>query len=142
MADQDLLQRAYDLLAAFNSADWERLRALLSDDVIYEETGTQRHIEGGDASVQLCQDWKRAFPDVTGAVRQTAATETTVVLDLIWEGRHHGPLAGTGGVIPATGKRVMVPAVLWLTFAGDRIRSVHHHLDLFSLLQQVGVMAP
>jgi hypothetical protein len=27
---------------------------------------------------------------------------------------------------------------LWLTFAGDRIRTVHHHIDMLTLLQQLG----
>jgi hypothetical protein len=60
---QDLIKRADGLLDAFNAADWQRFAADLAPDVVYEETGTQRHVDGVDAYVQLCQGWKQAFPD-------------------------------------------------------------------------------
>jgi ketosteroid isomerase-like protein len=56
----DLTQVAADLIDAFNEADWERFRAVLSPDAVYAETGTGRRVEGADAYVQLCQGWKDA----------------------------------------------------------------------------------
>lgn len=43
---QDLIKRADGLLDAFNAADWQRFAADLAPDVVYEETGTQRHVDG------------------------------------------------------------------------------------------------
>jgi hypothetical protein len=33
-----------------------------------------------------------------------------------------------------------VPAVAWITFQGDTIQAVHHHLDVLTMLQQLGAL--
>ena len=83
---------AGDIVEAFNRGDWERLRDRVTSDVVYEETGTGRRIEGADAYVKLCMGWKETFADVAGTVRSTAASGNTVALEITWEGTHTGPL--------------------------------------------------
>ena len=56
-------------------------------------------------------------------------------------GTHTGPLDAPGGTIPATGKRVVVLASFWITFEGEQVKEAHHHLDVMSLLQQLGVIS-
>ena len=131
---------ATELVESFNDADWRRFRATLDPDVVYEETGTQRRIQGADAYVRLCQGWKEAFPDVRGAVRQAAASAQTVAQEVVWEGTHRGPLAGPGGTIPPSGKRVSVRGTMWYTVAEGRAREIHHHLDVLSMMQQLGAL--
>ena len=46
---------ATESVEAFNVGDWARLRATLHPNVVYEETGTQRRVEGADAYVRFCQ---------------------------------------------------------------------------------------
>jgi ketosteroid isomerase-like protein len=62
MAAEDLGARAAaaDLIDAFNQADWERFRSRVTDDVVYEETGTGRRVDGAGTYVELCQGWRRA----------------------------------------------------------------------------------
>ena len=97
---QDLIKRAEDWLEAFNAGDWQRFAAGMTPDVVYEETGTQRRVDGVDAYVQLCQGWKQAFPDVRGAIRNVVASGDTVVQEIMWEGTHTGPLEGQVGRCP------------------------------------------
>ena len=73
---------AGEIVEAFNRGDWERLKARVTSDVVYEETGTGRRIEGADAYIQLCMGWKETFADVAGTVRSTAASGTTVALEI------------------------------------------------------------
>ena len=141
MGAQDLVTLANMLIDAFNSADWQRFRGMLADDVVYEEAGTQRRIQGADAYVQLCQGWKQAFPDVIGTIKNAAASGSIVAQEITWEGTHTGPLDGPGGTIPATGKRVAVSASFWVIFEGEQVKGAHHYLDVMSLLQQLGVMS-
>jgi steroid delta-isomerase-like uncharacterized protein len=131
---------AREIVEAFNRADWERLKARVTSDVIYEETGTGRRIEGADAYVQLCIGWKETFADVAGTVRTTAASGDTVAMEITWEGTHTGPLMGPGGTLPPTGKRAPVPATMWFIVQRDRVREIHHHLDLMTLLQELGAL--
>jgi predicted ester cyclase len=102
----------------------------MTPDVVYEETGTQRRVDGVDADVQLCQGWKQAFPDVRGEIRNVIASGNTVVQEIIWEGTHTGTLEGPGGPLLPSGRHINVPASLWITFSGDQGKEVHHHLDV------------
>jgi steroid delta-isomerase-like uncharacterized protein len=140
MADQDLITVATEFIDAFNTGDWQRFRGMLANDVVYQETGTQRRIQGADAYVQLCQGWKQAFPDVIGTIQNACTGGSIVAQEITWEGTHTGPLEGPGGTIPATGTRVTVPASFWVIFDGNVVKEAHHYLDVLSLMQQLGVM--
>jgi steroid delta-isomerase-like uncharacterized protein len=137
---QDLIKRADDFIDAFNDGDWQRFAAGLAPEVVYEEAGTQRRVGGVDAYVQLCQGWKQAFPDARGAIRNVVANGSTVVQEIMWEGTQTGTLEGPGGSLPPSGKRVRFPASLWITFSGDEMKEIHHHLDVLSMLQQLGAI--
>jgi len=137
----DLTQVAQDFMEAFSSGDWTRFKRTLAANVVYEETGTQRRVHDADAYVQLCQGWKRAFPNAKGIVRNMVSTGNTIVQEVLWEGTQDGDLPGPDGTLPASGRRIMVPATLWLTFQGDQIREIHHHIDMMGMMQQLGVMS-
>ena len=138
---KNLTQVAQDVIEAFNAGDWERFKAPLAADVMYEETGTQRRVQDADAYVQLCQGWKQAFPDAKGTIRNVVSTGNTVVQEVLWEGTQDGDLPGPSGTLPASGRRIMVPAIVWLTFQGDQVREIHHHIDMMVMMQQLGVMS-
>jgi steroid delta-isomerase-like uncharacterized protein len=131
---------ATELVEAFNVGNWERLRATLHPDVVYDETGTQRRVDGADEYVRLCQGWKESLPDARGTVQATAASGQHVAQEILWQGTHSGPLAGPGGVVPPSGKRTRVRGTLWYTIVGGRAREIHHHLDVLSLMQQIGAI--
>jgi steroid delta-isomerase-like uncharacterized protein len=128
------------VVEAFNAADWDRFRAVLADDLAYEETGTGRRVAGIDAYVRLCQGWRKAFPDVTGTVRRAAAGGEVVADEVAWAGHHQGPLEAPGGTIAATGRRVEAAATLWVTVREGKATAIRHHLDVLTLLQQVGAL--
>ena len=46
MAEQDIRQLAQDWLQAQSTGDYTRMGATLADDVIYDELGTQRRVQG------------------------------------------------------------------------------------------------
>jgi steroid delta-isomerase-like uncharacterized protein len=129
-----------DVVEAFNQSDWGRLRACLSDNVIYEETGTGRRVTGADDYVELCRGWKQAFADVAGTIQRSVANDDLAALEIVWEGTHTGPLTGPGGTIPPTGRRSPVPATMWVETSGGKVKRVRHHLDMLGLLQAIGAM--
>ena len=131
---------ATELVEAFNVGNWERLRATLHPNVVYEETGTQRRVDSADKYVRLCQGWKESLPDARGTVQETVASGQHVAQEILWEGTHSGPLASPGGVVPPSGKRIHVRGTVLDTIDGGRAREIHHHLDVLSLMQQIGAM--
>jgi steroid delta-isomerase-like uncharacterized protein len=136
----DLGRATADLIEAFNRADWDSMRAHLTPDVHYEETGTGRRVDGADPYIALCQGWREAFPDVAGTVRTALTGDGIAVLEIGWEGTHTGPLETPGGSVAATGNRVSIEASFWARYEGDRIADARHHVDVLMLLQQVGAL--
>ena len=137
---RDATAVATELVEAFNVGDWERLRATLHPNVVYEETGTQRRVAGADAYVRLCQAWKESFPDARGAVQATITSDQRVAQEVLWEGTHGGPLPVPGGSVSPSGKRISVRGSMWYTIADGRAREIHHHLDVMALMQQIGAI--
>lgn len=56
MADQDIMKLAQEWLDAQSAGDYNRMGATLADDVIYNELGTQRRIQGRQALINLQQE--------------------------------------------------------------------------------------
>jgi steroid delta-isomerase-like uncharacterized protein len=133
-----MVKIAREQVAAFNSGDWERLRAGLAADCRYDEMGTARTSEGPEQIVELFKGWKQAFPDAVGTVTKAVASGDAAALEVTWNGTHSGPLATAEGTIPASGKHQKTPAAFFFTFAGKKIKASRHYFDSLTLLQQIG----
>jgi ketosteroid isomerase-like protein len=57
-AEKDCTKVAEGVIDAFNRSDWNSLRSRVAEDIVYQETGTGRRIQGADAYLELCQGWK------------------------------------------------------------------------------------
>src|SRR3989442_12257063 len=115
----DKVQLAKQNVEAFGNGDWASFKAPLSADSIYAELATQRRVQGPDAIVELSKGWRLAFPDAKGTITKAVESGDTGVLEIIWEGTHNGELKSAMGKIPATHKRVKVPAGQDGTVEGD-----------------------
>jgi steroid delta-isomerase-like uncharacterized protein len=140
MAAQDLVGTARGVVEAFNAADWERTKALLTEDSVYDEVGTSRCLTGHNEIIPALQGWREGMPDVTGTVESAVATGDRVVLEITWRGTHTGPLPGPSGTIAATGKPQTTRSGWVLDFEGDRVKRSHHYFDMLSFMQQIGVV--
>ena len=138
MAEQDLIRVARENIEAFNAGDWQRVKATLAPDSVYDEVGTQRRLQGADEIIQAFQGWKQAMPDAKGTITNAIASGNTVTQEITWEGTQTGPLMGPGGSLPASGKRQVTRAAQIATIQGDKIKETHHYFDMMSLLQQIG----
>ncbi|MGH8976138.1 MAG: ester cyclase, partial [Acidimicrobiia bacterium] len=124
----------------FNTADWDRLRANAAPDIVYEEAGTGRRLQGVDDYLVMAQGWRQAFSDVTGEVVNLVSSGGTVAVEVNWTGTHDGPLVTPAAEIPATGKPISIAATLWYEIEGDRVQNLRNHLDLLGMLNQLGVL--
>src|SRR5215210_8454933 len=140
MAEQDLIGAARSFVDAFNASDWERFKAALAPDSLYDEVGTSRRIEGVGDIIPCLQAWKEAMPDVKGSVTNALATGNTVILEVLWKGTHTGPLVGPKGTVPATVKQQTTRASWVLNFDGGKIKESRHYFDMLSMMQQLGIL--
>ena len=138
LATDEIVKLARKQVDAFNTGDWEQVRAGLTADSLYDELGTQRKIEGPEKIVELFKAWKTAFPDAVGTVTSAIASGNKAALEVTWKGTHTGPLATAEGTIPASGKRQQTPGAIFFTFAGDKIKESRQYFDSLTLLKQIG----
>jgi len=133
-----MVKIAREQVDAFNSGDWERVRAGLASDARLDELGTERTVVGQEKIVELLVGWKKAFPDAAGTVTSAVASGDTAALEVTWKGTHTGPLTMAEGTIPASGKQQETPAAIFFSFEGDRIKETRHYFDSLTLLKQIG----
>lgn len=140
MAEQDIMRIALDIVDAINQSDWERLKAPLTPNSVYNELGTQRSLKGPNEITEAFQGWKLAMPDVKGTVTNCIASGNTVTMEVSWTGTHTGPFVGAAGTIPASGKSQTTPSAWILEFDGEKIGDSRNYFDMVTLLTQIGAM--
>jgi steroid delta-isomerase-like uncharacterized protein len=136
----DVIKIAREVVDAFNASDWERSKAPLKEDTLYNEVGTERQLRGPGEIIPALQAWKEAMPDVKGKVTNALVSGNNAVLEVTWEGTHTGPLQSPGGAIPASGKRQTTPSAWVFEFEGDKIRESRNYFDMLSFLRQIGAL--
>jgi steroid delta-isomerase-like uncharacterized protein len=137
----DAIALAKEGVEVFNQSDWGRITQLSTPNVFYDEVGTGRRVEGPDAFIALSKGWKTAFPDAKGTVNSTLASGDTAVIEVTWTGTQTGELVTpTGDRIPATGKKVKIPAVQIVTTSGGKIAGTRHYFDSMTMMMQLGVV--
>lgn len=122
---------------AFSAGDWERFKASLADDSVYEEPATHRRVSGVEEITSAVQVWKEAFPDAKGTIKKAIGSGGDVTLEITWEGTQSKPLEGPGGTIPASGNHVVLDAVQVIRVEGGKVTENRHFFDMLSMLQQM-----
>ena len=136
----EIVNIAREVVDAFNDSDWERSRAPMKDDTVYNEVGTARQLKGPEEIISALKGWKKAMPDVKGKVTNALVSGNTAVLEVTWHGTHTGPLESPGGTIPASGKKQTTPSAWVFEFDGEKIKESHHYFDMLSFLKQIGAI--
>src|SRR5438045_4318130 len=116
-------------IEAFNAGDWERFKAPLSSDAVYEELATQRKVQGPDQIVEASKGWKEAFPDTKGTITKVTEGTDSVVLEITWQGTQTGDLVSPMGTIHASHKRVKLEAIHVVRYNRDKVAETIHIFD-------------
>lgn len=140
MTEEDLIRLARENVEAWNAGDWQRLKAALAPDVVYDEVGSQRRMQGADQFVRAYQGWKKAVPDGKGKITNSVAADNTVVIEVTWMGTHNGPLETPGGTIPPSGKSWNLRGAQVVVLKDGKIKEVRQYFDMMTLLQQIGAV--
>lgn len=138
MPQKSVAELAKEQVIAYNEKDWDRARAALAPEVVYEEVGTHRKIKGVDDVLTAWKGWATAIPDSRATFQSELVSGNTAVLEITWSGTHSGPLNTGEREIPATGKRIELRAIQVVDVANDRVKSVRQYFDMGTLLQQIG----
>jgi steroid delta-isomerase-like uncharacterized protein len=138
MPQKSVVDLAKEQVIAYNEKDWDRVRAALAPEVVYDELATHRKAKGVDEVLTTWKGWATALPDSRATFRSEMASGNTAVLEITWTGTHNGPLQTPTG-IPATGKKIDVLACEVIEVADDKVKSIRQYFDMGTLLEQIGV---
>ena len=138
MAEKSVAELAKEQVLAYNAKDWDRARAVLAPEVVYEELATHRKLKGVDDVLTAWKGWATAIPDSRATFQSELVSGNTAVLEITWTGTHDGPLQTAAGEIPPTGKKIELRAVQVVDVANNRVKSVRQYFDMGTLLQQIG----
>jgi len=140
MAEQTGTTVVNGIIEAFNAGDLEGLLTLVTPNVIYEETGTGRRVQGVEDYRELLRGWRQSFSDVNGKVTSSLESGNRVAIEVTWTGTHDGPLPLPTGEVPPTGKSIEIQASIWCTLDGQKVAEIHNYVDVLTMLQQIGVL--
>jgi steroid delta-isomerase-like uncharacterized protein len=141
VSPQALIDAAKAPVLAYNDKNWQKLKATITPDFIYDEVATRRKVQGADAVIPLWQGWAQAFPDSKATFNSALVSGDSVVLEVTWKGTHRGQLQTPNGPIAATGKAIEIRACAILEIAGEKAKSQRHYFDMATLFEQLGVKA-
>jgi steroid delta-isomerase-like uncharacterized protein len=139
MPQKSVADLAKEQIIAYNEKDWDRARATLAPEVVYEEIGTHRKLKGVDDVLTAWKGWATAIPDSRATFNSEFVSGNTAVLEVTWRGTHDGPLQTPDGEIAPTGKKIELRAIQVVDVDNDRVRSVRQYFDMGTLLDQIAV---
>jgi steroid delta-isomerase-like uncharacterized protein len=138
MTQKSVADVAKEQVIAYNEKNWDRARAALTPEIVYEEVGTHRKIKGVEDVLTVWKGWATAIPDSHATFQSEIVSGNTAVLEITWIGTHNGPLNTGDREIPPTGKKIELRAIQVVDVDNDRVRSVRQYFDMGTLLKQIG----
>ena len=141
MSIQDNLKVDEENIAAWNAHDADRLLAILSDDIVWQDVGNPQPLHGKDRARQFARGWFAAFPDIKLTVTNRVVTEDQVAVEVGFTGTNSGPLELAPGAppIPATGRQVNGKGTYFVRIKNGKAVEVHTYPDLAGLMMQLGL---
>jgi len=120
----NVLETAKGATIAYNDKNWDKVKAVFAENGVYDEKGTGRRIQGIKQIIEAWQGWGKAIPDSKATFVAEYASGDTAVLEVVWKGVHTGPLQTPTGIIPASNKRIELPACQVLKVEGGGVQGL------------------
>ncbi len=133
--NKDVLRRFWT--EVFSGKNLDLIDELFTPDWAYHGAGGQE-LRGREALKGFLSGFHQAFPDISATVEDLVAEGDRVVSRATGRGTHTGSLMG----IPPTGREVTVPVICITRFENGRIAEDWELIDLFGMMQQLGVIPP
>ena len=121
-----------------NAGDFDMAASPFAEDC--QNTSPYGTTTGIEALRQMGEAFRTAAPDNRIEARHTWEDGDTVIVEGVYEGTHTGPLAGPGGVIPATGQSFTLPYVDIFQARDGQLVSHRIYWDNATFLAQLGVL--
>ena len=118
------------------SRNMDRLLAVFTDDVAYEDPGLGVSLQGKEQVRAFAQQFFDAFPDLKSVIISTVVSGDRAAAEWRLTGTQTGNLPG----IPAANKQMDVRGVSTYEFQGGKIKRTVDYWDTGIMLRQLGVL--
>ncbi len=136
MADiRNLIEQHYRNV---NDRAWDREDEVLAPDVVTIHPGAPP-LHGIEAFVDFARAFHVGFPDARLESRLIVAEGDRAMVEGAYIGTHTGPMAGPGGAIPPTGRRLDLPFCDVFEARGGRITAHRVYYDQATFAEQLGL---
>lgn len=125
------------LVRQFVDEFWSRGNLAAADELMTRDTVIHEPVAGTPEDLKaVATAIRAAFPDWHSTVEEMVVEGDRVAERWTGRGTHQGALQG----IPATGKQVVVPGVVFYRIADGKIAEFRGQFNMMSLMQQLGVI--
>jgi steroid delta-isomerase-like uncharacterized protein len=138
-SQQAQIDAAKATIVGYNDKNWDAVRQAVPRDVVYDEVGTSRRIDGVDAMIAAWKGWATAMPDSKATFHNAVAANNVVTVEMTWRGTHTGPLQLPGGQVPPTNRSFEVRGCQVMEMVDNKPKTIRHYFDMLTLLDQLGV---
>ncbi|MFO7916609.1 MAG: ester cyclase [Anaerolineae bacterium] len=121
----------------FNERDLDLIDELFTADWAYHGAGGQE-LKDPEELKGFLSMYFNAFPDMHATVEDVIAEDDRVVSRATGRGTHEGELMG----VAPTGKQIEVMVICITRFEDGKIAEDWELVDLFGMMQQLGVISP
>jgi steroid delta-isomerase-like uncharacterized protein len=123
--------------AAWSSHDTERLLALFTDDIVYEDVTFGVVTHGKKELRSFAEGAFAAAPDILFKLTNRFISATCAGMEWEMSGTHKGEFPG----LPPTGKRFSVRGATIIELLASKIRRNSDYWDSATFMRQVGLLA-
>lgn len=140
MAEKDNVRVVEECLRAMNAHDFVRARSYLDDGFQFQGPASPDPLGVPAYGVHMQELWT-AFPDLNFDPTHIIAQGDHMVVNYLGTGTHNGPMTTPNGdTVPATGRRLALPASSTFELKDGRMVRERAYLDLLTLLAQLGLV--
>ena len=123
-----------EIVSAIDEGNPDKFREYITDDFICHFIDTPEPIDA-ETAIQGIKAFFEAFPDFYHVKDEIIAEDNKVAVRFTQHGTHTGDGIG----IPATGKKVVYPAIHTITFVDGKIKEWRLLEDNLGLMMQLGM---
>lgn len=129
---------------AIEARDADAFAALFAEDAVGYHPLFEEPVRGRDAIRESEEAIFEAFSEVDVNVRSSLTDDDLCVLEVVITAVNTAPLdVGGDEPLPATGRRIQLPATWWLQLGDDGLISESRdYLDTATFMRQLGIGAP
>jgi steroid delta-isomerase-like uncharacterized protein len=139
MAENANLVRS--VIDAFNRRDHDYIREHTAPDFVLTDAGTGETWRGPDGGHKYNMMWLDAFPDGKITVDRIVEAGDLVVVEYTGHGTQTGPLVGSQGTIPATGREATLRFCDVYEIENGKAKTQNTYGDSGALMAQLGLTA-